>query len=101
LPSEVVENIKRVKAIGLENYDSFITSEDEPSTDFKWQTCSGTTIPAATSDIFQELMLGGQTLEVIKNFCYLGELVGQAGGCSDATGARVQSAEFKFRKLRS
>ena len=45
------------------------------------------------------MVLGGQPLETVNTFCYLGDMIGQTGGCFDATSARVRSAWGKFRDL--
>ena len=39
------------------------------------------------------------TLEVVPTFCYLGDTVGQSGGCADAINARIVSSWKAFRAL--
>ena len=36
---------------------------------------------------------------MFSSFCYLGDFVGQCGGCFDATIARIRSAWKRFRDL--
>ena len=76
---------------------SGIQGRIRPDPNFKCKTCRGTNV--AATQVIQEVILGGQSLEIVKNFCYLGDMVGQAGGCSDAVSTRVRSAWGKFRDL--
>ena len=46
-----------------------------------------------------EFFLDGSNLEAVSTFCYLGEMIGDIGGCFDAITARVKSAWKKFREL--
>ena len=45
------------------------------------------------------LVINGEEIEKVSSFCYLGDFVGQRGGCFDATTARIRSAWKKFRDL--
>ena len=53
----------------------------------------------ALAIIPDEFLLDGVALEVVPTFCYLGDVLGDTGGCIDAITARVQSAWKKFREL--
>jgi hypothetical protein len=64
---------------------------------FRCRTCQAESMPTPAG--IQEVSLGGQHLEVVDSFCYLGDVVGQAGGCYDATTARIRTAWGKFRDL--
>jgi hypothetical protein len=68
-----------------------------PDPDFKCRTCKGSTT-SPTQDL-KEIQLGNDRLEVVGSFCYLGDMIGQSGGSSDAVSARVRSAWAKFREL--
>ena len=46
-----------------------------------------------------EFLLDGSNLEAVSIFCYLGDMIGDNGGCFDATTARIKSAWKKFREL--
>ena len=37
--------------------------------------------------------------EILSEFCYLGHLIGQAGGCTDVVTARIGSAWKAFQEL--
>jgi len=41
----------------------------------------------------------GTRLELIREFCYLGNTIGAGGGAEEASRARVRSASAKFREL--
>ena len=65
--------------------------------DFICKTCStitGDTNPSATS-----ISIGSEEFEVVSKFCYLGDVIGQAGGCTDAVTARIGSAWKAFHEL--
>ena len=58
--------------------------------DFICKTCStitGDTNPSPTS-----ISIGSEEFEVVSEFYYLGDVIGQAGGCTDAMTARIGSA---------
>ena len=46
-----------------------------------------------------EFTIDGSNLEVVPMFCYLGDMLGDNGGCFDAITTRVKSAWNKFREL--
>ena len=52
-----------------------------------------------TPDHTASITVNGETLETVESFCYLGDMIGQDGGCSDAVNTRVRSAWKKFREL--
>ena len=43
--------------------------------------------------------MNGEEIEKVQSFCYIGDFIGQRGGCFDATTARIRSAWKKFREL--
>jgi hypothetical protein len=44
-------------------------------------------------------MGNGEQLEVVNNFCYLGDTIEAGGGVESAVRARIQKAWYKFREL--
>ena len=46
-----------------------------------------------------DFAIDGSNLEVVQTFCYLGDMIGNNGGCFDAITSRVKSAWKKFREL--
>ena len=65
---------------------------------FKCRKCRG----EVTAPVIPEIgpvVIDGETIEIVKTFCYLGDLSGQRGGCYDATTARIRSAWKSFREL--
>ena len=46
-----------------------------------------------------EFTIDGSPLEVVPTFCFLGDMIGNNGGCFDAITMRVKSAWKKFREL--
>ena len=42
---------------------------------------------------------GGQKIDVVEKFCYLGDTIGARGGAEESVTARIQSAWNKFREL--
>ena len=65
---------------------------------FKCKKCRG----EVTAPVIPEIgpvVIDGETIEIVKSFCYLGDLSGQRGGCYDATTARIRSAWKSFREL--
>ena len=65
---------------------------------FKCKRCLGL-IPDVVNPDPINLELGGEQIEVVTSFCYLGDVTGERGGCFDATTARIRSAWKKFREL--
>ena len=65
---------------------------------FKCKKCRGEITTPNIPELGPVEIDGGQ-IEVAKSFCYLGDLLGQRGGCYDATTARIRSAWKKFREL--
>ena len=53
----------------------------KPDTDFKCKKCRGE-VSNASND---------EEIEKVSSFCYLSDLIGQRGGCFDATTARIRS----------
>ena len=48
----------------------------------------------------QEVVLeDGSTLECVNRFCYLGDMLGAAGGCGEASRTRVRGAWGQFQKF--
>ncbi|KAI8520792.1 hypothetical protein Bbelb_005460 [Branchiostoma belcheri] len=47
----------------------------------------------------QEVTVAGETFKVVPTFCYLGDMIGQSGGCTDAVTARIKSAWKSFHEL--
>ncbi|CAH1270813.1 Hypp4454 [Branchiostoma lanceolatum] len=46
-----------------------------------------------------QVTVGEENLKVVPTFCYLGDMISQAGGCSDAVTARIKSAWKSFHEL--
>ena len=68
----------------------------KPDTDFKCKKCRGAVSNASIPD---SVVINGEEIEKVSSFCYLGDFVGQCGGCFDATTARIRSAWKTFRDL--
>ena len=47
----------------------------------------------------EKVEIGGDTLDVVKSFCYLGDTINQSGDCFDSTTVRVNKAWNSFREL--
>ncbi|KAI8481620.1 hypothetical protein Bbelb_406210 [Branchiostoma belcheri] len=47
----------------------------------------------------QEVTVAGETFKVVPTFCYLGDMIGQSGGCTDAVTARIKTAWKSFHEL--
>jgi hypothetical protein len=65
---------------------------------FKCSTC----ISGGQNRLYEkrELVLGPESsLEIVDNFCYLGDVIGAGGGAEEATRARTRCAWAKFREL--
>ena len=77
---------------------SNINSPLKSDTDFKCKKCRGEVSNASIPDI-EPVVINGEEIEKVSSFCYLGDFVGQRGGCFDATTARIRSAWKKFRDL--
>ena len=70
----------------------------KPDTDFKFKKCRGEVSNAFIPDI-ESVVINGEEIEKVSYCCYLGDFIGQRGGCFDATTARIRSAWKKFRDL--
>lgn len=69
--------------------------------DVNCRWCSGDCGLTRTTDgcPCNSIALGGQTLEVVDSFCYLGATINAGGGCTHSAIARAGSAWGKFREL--
>ena len=64
---------------------------------FKCSRCEG---PEVTQDpLPPSVNIGEDEFEVVRAFCYLGDVIDHAGSCFDATTARVNAAWKTFREL--
>ena len=70
----------------------------KPDTDFKCKKCRSEVSNASIPDI-EPVVINSEKIEKVSSFCYLGDFVGQCGGCFDATTARIRSAWKTFRDL--
>ena len=70
----------------------------KPAPNFKCKKCRGEVSNATVPDI-EPVIISGEEIEKVSSFCYLGDFIGQRGGCFDATTARIRSAWNKFRDL--
>ena len=66
----------------------------KPDTDFKCKKCRSEVSNASIPD--SEPV---EKVEKVNSFCYLGDFVGQRGGCFNAPTARIRSAWKNFRDL--
>ena len=65
--------------------------------DFICKTCSTTT---GTVDPFPTcITIDRDEFEIVSKFCYLSDVIGQLGGCTDAVAARIGSAWKAFNEL--
>ena len=65
---------------------------------FKCKRCLGTARPIDNRPAI-EFKVGDETLDVVDEFCYLGDMIGAGGGCNRAITTRVRCAWGKFREL--
>ena len=70
----------------------------KPDIDFKCKKCRGEVLNASIPDS-EPVLINDEEIGKVSSFCYLGDLVGQRGGCFDATTTRIKSAWKKFREL--
>ena len=63
--------------------------------DFICKTCVSP--PVAVPNLLPEKIVSGtDEFESVGDFCYLGDALGQAGGCAEAVTARIRSAHKEF-----
>ena len=65
---------------------------------FRCARCLGTARPV-DGRLVKEVMIGDEKLEVVPEFCYLGDVLFASGGCQLAPIARCKCAWAKFRQL--
>jgi hypothetical protein len=65
---------------------------------YRCDRCKGTARPIDGRP-FTEYVVGDDKLEVVPNFCYLGDMLSAGGGTESATIARVKTGWKKFREL--
>ena len=80
----------------VHNKCSGITDHLTNNRNFVCRKCSGETVPAAS---FKELNIGSDSFHVESTFKYLGDTIGQCGGCSDAVSTRIISSSKAFQEL--
>jgi hypothetical protein len=66
---------------------------------FECSTCLGLTEVKQGQEIKSVELLQGVNLEVVKEFCYLGDMIGAGGGAEEAARTRVRCAWGKFNEL--
>jgi len=71
------------------------TLKQDPN--FKCRSCKGEIQIPDNQEL--RVVHKGDTIEVVKSFCYLGDCIGEKGGCYDATTVRIRSAWKTFREL--
>ena len=54
----------------------------------------------AVEETKQFVLETSDKLEVVENFCYLGDVIGKGGGAEESSRARVRCAWGKFRALK-
>ena len=64
---------------------------------FVCRTCS--TPVEGAAQLPEKISIGGDEFEVVADFCYLGDALGQSGGCAGAVTARIRSAWKAFHEL--
>ena len=69
---------------------------EDPS--FRCARCRGTAWPIDARPA-TEFAVGEESVEIVDNFCYLGDSICAGGGCSRAVTTRVRCAWGKFRQL--
>ena len=65
---------------------------------FKCSTCTNG-LPPVAEDCREISLSDGAKLECVSRFCYLGDMLGEGGGCEEALRTRVKCAWGKFREL--
>ena len=65
---------------------------------FRCARCLDTARPVDRS-LVKEVMIGDEKLEVVPEFCYLGDILSAGGGCELASITRCKCAWAKFRQL--
>jgi len=69
-------------------------------TDYKCPKCIGARVGLARVALDSEMILDhGVELEYVNEFCYLGDMIGAAGGAGNASVMRVNCAWRKFREM--
>ena len=66
--------------------------------DFRCKRCLGTARPIDVRPC-TEVHIGGDLVEVVDSFCYLGDMLCAGGGCERAIVARTRAAWGKFKEL--
>ena len=67
------------------------------NSNFVCRKCSGVIVP--TNNANEKIKIGSDSFEVVPSFRYLGDTLGNCGGCSDAVSTRVIAAWRAFREL--
>ena len=65
---------------------------------FKCSRCRGDVEDLAEPES-RSVQVGADVFEVATSFCYLGDMIGQSGGCQDGVVTRVRCAWKNFREL--
>ena len=65
---------------------------------FRCARCLGTARPV-DGRLVKEVMIGEEKLEVVPEFCYLGDMLSAGGGCELASITRYKCVWAKFRQL--
>ena len=55
---------------------------------FRWKKCKGESVPPDTLNSIQ-VHVGEDTFEAVLTFWYLGDMIGELGGCVDPSNAHI------------
>ena len=61
-----------------------------PIADFKCRCCTGDARPLDGRPV-KSIAIGGETLEVVDKFCYLGDMISVGGGAGESSVSRIRS----------
>ena len=73
--------------------------KDDPG--YRCAKCVGGCRAAVDVDKQEVVLEDGSSLECVKKFCYLGDMLGAARGCEKASRSRVRGAWGQFRVFAS
>ena len=65
---------------------------------FRCKKCKGESVPSNSLNSTQ-VHVSKDTFDAVPTFQYLGDVIGESGGCTDATSARITAARKGFREL--
>ena len=92
------DTLSELQPLWVHNRCSGVKAALKKESMFSCRKCKGEIVPPDSLNSTQ-VHIGEDTFEAVSTFRYLGDVIGESGGCVEATSARITAAWNGFREL--